>query len=386
MGDIYGGLSAKDFLSNTDTVVATSKSINKEVMRKSKIKPFIATTENDLESIISVTLKTSEVGSYVNVSMEDVLTGSGATGNVDFAASKEQLKDIKMLVRIDQFQHSVPSEESIINTRKAVKFKARAKNSLTNWATMKFDKIYFSINTANATNIVACGHYADTVTTNIVKADVLTTSDVDEAKNRALLGIDAEGNEVPPLLPVKILKNENLGFYDEVKIFIMFVGTHSAQHIAKDPNWEAARQLAALRGKDNPIFTGALGLHNGVLLLNVETDTARQSGILTSKSKFNGFGNVKSFDLTTYAGAAGQETEINLLVGACSTQLVIDQGIAYYEWPDKDDPRRMHAGIDRVCGFAKTKYNADQNDGLLAGSMFDGKDYGVIAVIASTGR
>lgn len=386
MDDIYGGLSAKDFLSNTDTIIATSKNINKEVMRKSKIRPFIATREDDMESIVSVTLKTSELGSYVTVSMEDVLTESGATGNVDFSASQEQLKDIKMLIKIDQFQHSVPSEESIINTRRAVKFKARAKNSLTNWATMKFDKIYFSINTANATNIVACGHHTDKVTSNIIKADVLTTADVDEAKNRALLGIDAEGKPVPPLLPVRVLKNENMGFYDEVKIFIMFVGSHSAMRIANDPNWEAARQLAALRGKDNPIFTGALGLHNGVLLLNVETDTARQSGILTSKSKFHGFSNVKSFDLTTYAGAAGQETEINLMVGACSTQLVMDQGIAYYEWADKDDPRRMHGGVDRVCGFAKTKYVADQNDGLLAGSIFDGKDYGVIAVVASTGK
>lgn len=386
MGDIFNGASAKDFLSNTDTVVATSKNINKEMMRQSKIKPFIATNENDRTSIVSVTLKTSEVGSHVNVSMEDVLTGSGSTGNVDFSASQEQLKDIKMLVVIDRFQHSVPSEESIVNTRRAVKFKARAKTSLTNWATMKFDKIYFSVNTANATNILACGHHSDAVTTNITKADVLTTSDIDEAKNRALLGIDAEGNEVPPLMPVRILKNENLGFYDDVKIFIMFVGTHSAMHITKDPNWEEARKLAALRAKDNPIFTGALGLHNGVLLLNVETDTARQSGILTSKSKFNGFGNVKNFDLSTYAGAAGQETEINLMVGACSSQMVLDEGIAYYEWPDAKDPRYMHAGIDRVCGLAKTKYSADQNDGLLAGTMFDGKDFGVIAVVASTGR
>src|SRR3990167_3004840 len=198
MSDIFSGKSAKDFLSDTDTVVTTSSNINKEMMRKSKIKPFIATNENDRTSIVSVTIKTSEVGSHVSVKMEDVLTGSGSTGNVDFSASQEQLKDIKMLVVIDRFQHSVPSEESIVNTRRAVKFKARAKTSLTNWATMKFDKIYFSVNTANATNILACGHNTDKTTANIIKADVLTTSDVDEAKNRALLGIDAEGNEVPP--------------------------------------------------------------------------------------------------------------------------------------------------------------------------------------------
>lgn len=387
MGDVTGGMSAKDFLSSAEVVVANRKAITRLSMAKSKIKPFIATSEDDMTSIISVTLKTAEMGSYVTVSLEDELVEAGATGNVDFSASKELLKSIKMLVKIDMFQHSVPSEEMIVNVRNATKFKARAKTALTNWATVKFDKIFFSIMTANSTNIVACGHHSDATTANIVKADVLTTSDIEEAKRRGLLGLNAAGEAVcPPLLPVKVLKNENLGYYDDVEIFIMFVGTNSAHNIKQDPNWEAARKEALERGKLNPIFTGALGLHDGVLLLDVKTQTARQSGVLTSKSDFHGFGNTKSFDLTTYAGAAGQETEINLLVGACAAQLVVDQNIAYYEWPDKDDPRKLHAGIDRICGFAKTKYEANQNDGLLAGSIFDGKDYGSIAVIASTGK
>lgn len=387
MGDVTGGMSAKDFLSSAEVVVANRAAITRLSMAKSKIKPFIATSEDDMTSIVSVTLKTAERGSYVTVNLEDELIEAGATGNVDFSGSKELLKSIKMLVKIDMYQHSTKSEEMIINIRNATRFKSRAKTALTNWGTVKFDKIFFSIMTANSTNIVACGHHSDMVTTNIIKADVLTTSDIDEAKRRGLLGLDAAGNATcPPLLPVRVIKNENLGFYDDVEIFVMFVGTNSSHYIKQDPNWDAARKEALQRSEMNPIFTGALGLHNGVLLLDVKTQTARQSGVLTSKSDFHGFGNAKSFDPSTYAGAAGQETEINLLVGACAAQLVVDENIAYYEWADKDDPRILHAGIDRVCGFAKTKYEASQNDGLLAGSIFDNKDYGSIAVIASTGK
>jgi N4-gp56 family major capsid protein len=381
----FGGLSAQDFLSDADTKVAYSQSITKEVTKKSKVKPFIATSENDTTSIIKTVLKTCEMGSIVGVEMEDSLVESGAVGNVDFSASGEELKNIKQFIKIDRFQHAVPSTQSIVNQRNADKFKTSAKDRLSNWGTMKFDKVFFSAMSADCTNIVACGHHSDTATAGILKANVLTTADVEEAKRRALLGVDAAGNPVPPLLAIRTTQNENAGYYDEVEMFIMFVGTNSARNIKNDANWEAARRDALERGKTNPIFTGALGFWDGVLLLDVKTDTQRQSGILTSKSKFVGFGNVKTSDLSIYAGAAGQETEINLLVGAGSCHMVVDMGVAYYDWADKSDPRRMNAGIDRVYGMAKTKYSASANDGILEGSIFDGKDYGVVAVVASTG-
>ncbi len=386
MADVFSGLSAGDFLSDADTRVAYSKAVTREVTKQSKVKPFIATSETDTTSIIKTVLKTCELGSVVAIELEDALIESGAIGNVDFSASGEELKNIKQFVKVDRFQHAVPSTQSIINQRNADNFKTRAKNSLSNWGTMKFDKIFFSAMSADCTNIVVSGHHADATTANLVKADVLTTADVEEAKRRALLGLDALGNACPPLIPVKTTQSENMGYYEEVEYFVMFVGTNTARNIKNDANWDAARKDALERGKTNPIFSGALGFWDGVLLLDVKTDTARQSGILTSSSNFVGFGNVKSFDLSVYkGGVASQETEINLLVGASACHIVVDQGVAYYDWVDKSDPRRMNAGIDRVYGLAKTKYVASLNDGILADSIFDGKDYGVIAVVASTG-
>ena len=384
MSDIFAGLSAKDFVSDADTRISYSANITKGVTAKSKVKPFIASSENDTTSIIKATLKTAERGTVVMVYLEDELVDSGAIGNVDFDASSEELKAIGQGIKIDRFQHSVPSNQDVVSQRVADKFKNRAKKSLTNWGTRKFDKIFFNLMSADCTNILACGHHTDTGTSSIVKADVLTTSDVEEAKRRALLGVDAAGNKVPPLVPIHTSQNENLGYYEDVEYFVMFVGTNSARNIKTDANWAEARKDALERGKTNPIFTGALGFWDGVLLLDVKTDTARQSGILTSKSKFSGFGSVRKFDLATYKGASDQETEINLMVGAGACQIVVDRGVAYYDWVDTD-PRRMKAGIDRVYGMAKTKYSASENDGILEGSIFDGKDYGVIAVIASTG-
>jgi N4-gp56 family major capsid protein len=385
MGDVFSGLSAKDFVSDQDTRIAYSKEITRRVTARSKVKPFIGKSEMDNTAIIRPVMKTLELGNLVGVELEDALTSVGATGNVTLDASSEELKTIKQFVKVDRWQHTVPSNGDVIKQRSAEKFKVRAKNSLSDWGTMKFDKVFFNVMSADCTNIVCAGHHDTHNTSDILKADVLTTADVEEAKRRALLGVDALGNEVPPLIPVRIEQNENMGYYEDVEFFVMLVGTNTARHIKNDANWAEARREALERGKTNPIFTGALGFWDGVLLLDVKTDTARQSGVLTSKSKFAGFSNAKTFDLSTYAGDSGQETEINLMLGAGAAHIVVDMGVQYYDYADKDDIRRMNASIDRVYGLAKTKYEASANDGILKGSMFDGKDYGVIAVVASTG-
>ena len=385
---VFNGMTAEDFLSTADERVTQGASVTRDAMKKSKIKPFIATSEDDTTSVFKVVLKTlDEKGTVVGIELEDALVESGAHGDVDFSASAEEIKKIKQFIPIDGWQHSVPSNNNIVNRRNADKFKSSAKTKLTTWGTGKFDKVAISALSADCTNIVVCGHHTDTTTTNLVKADVITTADVEEAKNRAVLGLDANGEQThPPLLPVATTQNEELGFYDELRFYVMWVGTNSAQHIKNDANWAEARKDALERGKTNPIFTGALGFWDGVLLLDIGTQTPRDAGILTSKSTFTGFSSVKKSDLAIYAGDSDQETEINLLLGAGAGHIVVDQGIALYDWADSKDPRRMHVGIDRVYGLAKTKYKASANDGVLEGSIFDNKDYGVIAVVASTGR
>ncbi len=387
---VFNGLSAEDFVSDVDTRIAYSKEVTKAIVAKSKIEPFLGRSENDTNAIIKTVKKTCELGNLVGIELQDELVESGATGNVTLDASTEELKTIKQFIKVDRWQHTVPSNQDIVTQRAANQFKDRARTSLKNWGTRKFDKVFFSAMSADCTNIVCAGHHTTHDCSTILKADVLTTADVEEARRRADLGVNGivtDGVEggVPPIVPVSTNKEENAGYYEDLPVYVMLVGTNTARHIKNDPNWAEARKDARERGKSNPIFTGALGFWDGVLLLQVGNDTPRQSGILTSKSEYVGFSNVKDYDLSNYAGDAGQETEINLLLGVGAAHIVVDMGVNYYDYADKDDVRRMKASIDRVYGFAKTKYKASDNDGILKDSIFDEKDYGVIAVVASTG-
>lgn len=386
MADVFDGRTAADFLSDPDTRVAYGEEINKEMMVKSKVAPFIAKNPNDEGAIIKGVVGTLEQGNNFRVPFVDELLDAGARGNVKFNATEEELKKLSMFVKVDMIQHSVPSTETVLNPTSAKKFRTTATVKLKNWGVRKFDNIVISAFTADCTNIVACGHHTSGATSSVTINDKFCLADVSEAKARAEQGYaySAAGVkiEVPQLLPFMQEENAQAGYFETLNYYVMWIGSDAERDLKLDPNWTSAVKYAKERGLNNPLFTGSLGFWDGVLLLPFKTANKRQSGILRSDGEFTGFSNIKKYDLTKYAGAAGIPTEINLFLGAGAGTIAVDQPANFYDWADKDDPRFMKAGTDKIFGFAKTRYNSRDNDDLLEDNVYNNKDFGIIAVVS----
>jgi N4-gp56 family major capsid protein len=384
---IEAGVNAKDLLLSPNEIHQISQEMNERTTLKSKVEPFLARSTSDDTAIIKtiqIDNLASKVGDLVPVKMDLELRGLGANGNTTFDASMEELQEGKMYIRIDSYQHSVPSTKKVNNAKAMNDFRSKTKKALGNWHTRRFDASFFHAMSFDCTNIVASGHHNVNDTTLIEKDNVLTLADGSEARRRALEGVDGKGNAVPPFLPTSTTSTENSGYYEETEMFIMLVGNASAEHLKKDPNWKSAMDNLE-RGKDNPIFTGALGYYDGVLYLPVKTETDIQSGILTSERTYLGFSNVKKCDLTQYRGKDNQATEINLFLGAGCCYMVDDDGVQYFEDTPKD-PRYPLTGADRTLGVAKARFNSTMNAGLFKNEYIDDKDFGVIAVVSSTGK
>ena len=229
-------------------------------MVKSKVAPFVAKNPNDDGAIIKGALGTLEQGNSFRIPFVDELLDAGARGNVKMNASEEELKKLSMFVKVDVIQHSVPSTESVLNPSSAEKFRTMAKNKLKNWGVRKFDNIVISGLTANCTNIVACGNHTDGTTANIEKTDKFSLADVSEAKRRAEQGYayDASGNkiDVPQLLPFRQEENAQLGYFETLNYYVMWIGSDSESDLKSDPNWVNAVKEAKERGSNNPLFTG----------------------------------------------------------------------------------------------------------------------------------
>lgn len=382
----FDGRTAVDFLSDPDVRIAYGEEINKEMITKSKVAPFIAKSPNDDKAIIKGAVGRLEQGNSFRIPFVDELLDAGARGNVKFNASEEELKKLSMFVKADVIQHSVASTETVLNPNSASKFRTVGKQKLKNWMVRKFDNIVISALTADCTNIVVCGHHDKGVTSDIVKTDKFSLADVSEAKSRAENGYAfneaGEKIRVPQLLPFMQEENPQTGYFETLSYYVMWIGSDAERDLKLDPNWVNAQKEARERGKDNPLFTGSLGFWDGVLLLPFKTANLRQSGILRSDGEFTGFGNIKKFDLTKYKGKSGIATEINLFLGAGAGVLAVDQPANFYDWADKDDPRFAKCGTEKTFGFAKTKYRSQDNDDLLEDNEYNNQDFGVIAVVS----
>lgn len=156
--------------------------------------------------------------------------------------------------------------------------------------------------------------------------DKMTCALISKSRRKAM----AHG---PKVKPIK---------FDGKEKHIMLVGTWSARDLKNDPVWQAAQQNANNRGMDNPIFTGALGEYDGVVLYEYER-------ILNTKT-----------------GASSANVVHNLLLGQQAACFAVTREAKHIKQED-DYGNEQGNGIAFYGGIEKSK--------------FDGKDYGVINVL-----
>ena len=127
---------------------------------------------------------------------------------------------------------------------------------------------------------------------------VFGTKVIEDVKRMATATVDASGNLVDPIQPVKI--NGSM-------LFVMVITPQQARDLRADANWRTAHENADVRGMENSIFAGALGVWDGVLVV--------ESDLLHKRSGKNGITATEYFDATSYACASGESVHRALFLG-----------------------------------------------------------------------
>ena len=160
----------------------------------------------------------------------------------------------------------------------------------------------------------------------ITANDKLTTTIISRAKRKAMM-------HAPKVQPIKV---------DGMDKYIMLVHPWAARDLKDDPKWLAAQQNANIRGSKNPIFTGALGEYDGVILYEYERVQT---------------GNI---------GAASANVCQNLLLGKQAACFAVSRPAKHIEQTDD---------YGNITGNGIAFYGAVEK------TNFNGKDYGVINVM-----
>jgi len=130
------------------------------------------------------------------------------------------------------------------------------------------------------------------------------------------------------------------------ELFIAILDTYAVRDLKADTGttgWAAIQMAAAERGKNNAMFTGALGMIENIVLYEYEY-----------------------LPILDGAGAAGIDVAQNLILGAQAATVVWGQTLDYSE--DLDDYGHRHGfSIDEIRNTEKLKFDFDDTE----------KDHGV---------
>ncbi len=202
----------------------------------------IIQTKQDLEG---------QPGDKITFTLARQLSGAAVTGDSTLEGNEEAISFYSDDVTIDQYRNAVRLKGKLSERRTAFSQRQTAKTLLKDWlADLIDDSIFTALSTSpTATRAVYGGDATSTAT--IEATDYLTLALITKAKTKAR-------KATPQIFPVKI---------DGGDYFLLVVSPDVIHDLkTADPAWAQAQREAQARGNSNPLFSGAEGIWDGVVI------------------------------------------------------------------------------------------------------------------------
>lgn len=245
----------------------------KETLKKTYALQFMSKGKEAL-CTIKTDLTTSDGGDRIRVGIRSQLQGAGVKGDNTLEGNEEALETFYQDVMIDQLRHAVRSRGKMSEQRVPFSVRAEARDGLADWWSERIDRWFFNQlcgNTAEGddryygfnapvapdADHVSYGRSGSTTEGSMSDTTVarMNLTYIDTAVEKAKLAKNA-------LRPITIQGRKH---------FVMFLHPYQVTDLRVNTTagqWQQLQQSAIEGGKisDNPIFTGALGMYNNVVL------------------------------------------------------------------------------------------------------------------------
>lgn len=162
------------------------------------------------------------------------------------------------------------------------------------------------------------------------------TKVIEAVRRMAEKTVDGDGHLISPIERVKV--NGRM-------LYVMLISQEQARDLKADPAWRTGHENADVRGLENSIFSGALGVWDGVLL--VETD------LLHSRYGKNGITATEYFDSTTVTCASGEAVHRALFLGENAVAFALGEAPEYIEFYADHAKTKWAARVSSIYGVSK---------------------------------
>lgn len=245
---------------------------------------YMGTDENAL-------IQTSEElqkkkGDKLTFSLIYGLDGEGVQGTSTLEGNEEELLSYDCTVTVDKFRNAVRTAGEISEVRYPWEGGSwsKAKPALTAWLAHFTQNRAFKAMGAVGGTFYGSASTAQKNAWNVANADRVlygaTTANYNATHATALLNVDSTTDVLntahlsllkrlaklarPRIRPIAVPNGP------ATEVFVYFAHPYTVRDLKADSTWKDAQREAMPRGMDNPLFTGAVGMWDGIVV--VETD------------------------------------------------------------------------------------------------------------------
>ena len=335
-------------VNSPEAVKLYGKDLAHEALKGTWAGKFMAKGQNSLIQLRDDTQKSA--GDRVTITLRMLLNGDGVVGDGTLEGNEEALSTFTDNLFIDQLRHAVRSAGKMSEQRIPWSHREEAKDGLADWWSERIDRSFFNqiCGFTPETRIGFTGMQAVLPATTVIRpnaktadeqlanTDIFTLSQIDQAVFQAKVA-------TPVLRPVKTNGNDN---------YVMFL--HPAQVLSLRTNTQSGQwldiQKAAATGdgsKNNPIWTGAIGMYNGVIL----HESVRVSQGVNSTT-----------------GARVPNVRRAVLCGAQSAAMGFGKGYSFenWDWNEELFDYKNQLGVEAGCIWGLKKLRFGTGTGAAA--------------------
>jgi len=257
---------------NALAVKLFAKKLFEEALKQTYFSRFMGTGTDNIVQIKNETAKGP--GDKITIGLRMQLVGSGVQGDGTLESNEEGLVTYSDAVVIDQLRHAVRSAGKMSEQRVTFEVREEARMGLQDWWADRLDFSFFNQiagNTAQSDTRYTGNQVAvapDTAHKKYVGSagNAGTDASISTTETFSLSVLDkameAAVTASPLVRPIKYQgQNMYVGFLHPVQVTDMRTSTSTGQ-------WLDIQKAAMQGGRvnDNPIFTGALGVYNNIVL------------------------------------------------------------------------------------------------------------------------
>ena len=244
----------------------------REALKKTMFKELLGTGKSAI--IMRLTELEKNAGDTIKYDLLMQMGNAGVTGDNRMRDNEEPLKYYQDSVKIDQLRNA-HAFRRMSQQRTLHDLRMDAKTNLSDWFAERYDTYFFDYlcgntarsfagNTATAPDsdhYVVSGDVAKTGTiatdeSSLGTNDQFTLADLDYCKESCI-------TITPPIRPVMVQGGEYfVSILHPYSVVDMRLDVANSAYIT----WPDIQMYANKRGLDNPIFSGALGVYNGVII------------------------------------------------------------------------------------------------------------------------